>query len=442
MPGRKKAAPLLRRSSKVPSARPSRSHSSNWTFLARKLPLLFLTMLTGGTYRAMLWLSGSAFFLVQSVRARWAQRTVQHDDVPEEGELGTGGNLSMEEFKEKDKSRSLIIGLFALVLYLFGGFWYGKSKGWTYTDAVYFVVVTLTTVGYGDQTFGGSHLDLIFGGLYVFVGVAFIGVVVGEALAELQSRAEKAAISMRSERRKLSEDEDLSLQGALQGGVEATRAQLRGEMNSLMRKLKWSLLQITLTVLLGSFIMSVIEGWSFSYAFLWACVTATTVGYGDIVPDMPQAKWFSMVYILLSFGLVASAIGFIASIPGEARRLRNREKVLMQFGDSLEAEELSALLQSEEIAMMRVPGASREGAEAASVSRAEFILWLLLKQQKLDLKGDVVPCGNIFDTLDPDASGYLDEADIELFAKMNSGTTDNESKSDSPQGEGASFAPA
>lgn len=64
-----------------------------------------------------------------------------------------------------------------LVLVLVGGaLFYSRVEGWSFLDSLYFSVITLATVGYGDfapRTDAGK----IFTMVYVFIGIGlFVGV--------------------------------------------------------------------------------------------------------------------------------------------------------------------------------------------------------------------------------------------------------------------------
>lgn len=74
-------------------------------------------------------------------------------------------------FIKDDEYRDLLITTIAVLT--FGSSVYHYLEGWSWIDSIYFSVVTLTTVGYGDfspQTDGGK-LFTIF---YIIIGLGLI----------------------------------------------------------------------------------------------------------------------------------------------------------------------------------------------------------------------------------------------------------------------------
>lgn len=73
--------------------------------------------------------------------------------------------LRDESYRELLMTTSFII--------LFGTVIFHLVEGWEWVDALYFTVITLTTVGYGDfspQTTAGK----LFAIIYIFVGIGII----------------------------------------------------------------------------------------------------------------------------------------------------------------------------------------------------------------------------------------------------------------------------
>ena len=65
------------------------------------------------------------------------------------------------------------IVIFLIVIFL-GAYVYQQIEGWRYLDSVYFVIITVTTIGYGDftpQTDVGKIITLFFP--FIGIGMAF-----------------------------------------------------------------------------------------------------------------------------------------------------------------------------------------------------------------------------------------------------------------------------
>ncbi len=82
------------------------------------------------------------------------------------------------------------------------------------------------------------------------------------------------------------------------------------------RKISVFLLTVlTLVVIIGA-LMYVIEGEPYGFnnipiSIYWAVVTLTTVGYGDLSPQTPIGKAFSVVVMLLGYAIIAVPTGIV-----------------------------------------------------------------------------------------------------------------------------------
>jgi hypothetical protein len=88
--------------------------------------------------------------------------------------------------------RGLTLGV--MVVIASGTVFYKVVEGWSVLDSLYFTIVTLTTVGYGDlhPTTAASKIFTIF---FVFAGVSFIlgflNFIVGRTVRERAERKQK-----------------------------------------------------------------------------------------------------------------------------------------------------------------------------------------------------------------------------------------------------------
>jgi voltage-gated potassium channel Kch len=93
--------------------------------------------------------------------------------------------------------RNLFLLLLALIVS--GTMFYASVEGWSLIDSLYFSVVTLATVGYGDlapQTTAGKLFTII----YIFIGIGLF-VAVAQNLASGLGEARKASKERRRRRK-------------------------------------------------------------------------------------------------------------------------------------------------------------------------------------------------------------------------------------------------
>jgi voltage-gated potassium channel len=78
---------------------------------------------------------------------------------------------TLTSFIKDDEYRDLLFT--TIIIIITGTLVYHFVEGWSYIDSLYFSVVTLTTIGYGDfapQTYEGKLFTI----LYIVVGIGMI----------------------------------------------------------------------------------------------------------------------------------------------------------------------------------------------------------------------------------------------------------------------------
>lgn len=78
---------------------------------------------------------------------------------------------TMISFLQDDEYRDLL--LTTIMILLIGTITYHYVEGWSIIDSLYFSVVTLTTIGYGDFA-PKTDLGKLFTVLYIIVGIGMI----------------------------------------------------------------------------------------------------------------------------------------------------------------------------------------------------------------------------------------------------------------------------
>ena len=311
------------------------------------------------------------------------------NDRDEAVEMDEEGNLILINVGKLDSSSKAPaqIAAFTFLIYVVSGLIVGMHyEGWNFQTTVYFIVVTLTTVGYGDYTF--QHMNSWFDAVFVLVGVVFVGAAFGVIADFLWTRAEDAQKASAE-----SNDDNENTDSA------PSASDIESDLAAIWSKMYRSLAELMAVLILGACVFVYLERnfggdkhIGFDQAFYWASVTATTVGYGDVLPTCDASRIFATGFICVAFLYIANAMVFLGSMPMEIRKLQQQNRVLVQFGESLDADELKALLGCQTLKDLRC----EQELDNRFITRTEFALWVLLQADVLDM-GWLNKCFTIFD---------------------------------------------
>jgi len=176
-----------------------------------------------------------------------------------------------------------------------------KTNG--FLDAIYFCVVTMTTVGYGDLV-PDSQLAKLLACIYVFTGMALVGLILSKAADYIV------------------EKQEIFLVRTLFKGENFGPEELSKEVETNKAKYKFILAASVFLVLMisGTIFLHYIENLDFVDALYCVCSTVTTLGYGDKSFSTTIGRAFAVFWILSSTICLAQSFAYLAEFYTEERQ--------------------------------------------------------------------------------------------------------------------------
>ncbi|CAL4993415.1 unnamed protein product [Urochloa decumbens] len=251
----------------------------------------------------------------------------------------------------------------------------GARTGSRVADALYFTVVTMTTVGYGDLV-PSSDASKLLACAFAFAGAALVGASLSKAADYLVEKQESLLFRALHLRR------------------AADRRALRDmEANKIRYKLYTAAALLAAALASGTAFLVVAEGMRPVDAFYCACATVTTLGYGDLSFTASAAgRAFAAGWITVSTLVVALFFLYAAELGAERRQRALARWVLMRRTTSTDLEAAD------------MDGDRRVGA-------ADFVLYKLKELGKISQE-EIAEFLEEFDQLDADSSGTLSPHDL------------------------------
>jgi potassium channel subfamily K, other eukaryote len=292
--------------------------------------------------------------------------------------------------------------IIALVMYFtMGVTFYCTEEQMPFIRALYFCIITFTTVGFGDFSPSTTACKL-FTCMFVFVGLAIIATLVSNLLDYI---VEKREILKKEKLQETFDQQDTAL--LLQRVLEKPRYECFALFSfesyfpsfaaPIVHGLKQSFIIISMNIFVGiMFYAFIVDNYSLIDAFYLSCMTITTVGYGDITPTNNYARAFTVFYALLGTLVTGNALSKFASAISDYKQAK------------LEATVLARPLNHASLMAMDSDKTN------IGVSMEEFVLYKLKVMGALD--EDIVQRAEAqFHRLDITKSGYLSVKDIVLF---------------------------
>ncbi|MCJ1437511.1 Potassium channel [Xylographa pallens] len=242
------------------------------------------------------------------------------------------------DFKLTMSQRTLIFQTTTFIGYILAaGAVYSKVEGWDYLDGVYYVDVTILTIGFGDFS-PKTHLgrSLLFP--MAVGGILFLGLIIASIRTLVLERGTKKVTvrMLEKARQKALKKGDLS-SGTIQIRPGRKRNIAKGTTSELgRREQEFNIMRevqqkagrtnslIALSVSAGAaFILWFVgaavfqqaeldsQGWSYFEALYFTYVSLLTVGYGDFYPQTNSGKPAFVFWSLLALPTLTVLIGSI-----------------------------------------------------------------------------------------------------------------------------------
>jgi len=228
----------------------------------------------------------------------------------------------------------LLITLLLVVAYVGTGMlFYGLVENWSFVDAAYFSMVTMSTVGYGDltPTTAGSKVWTV---MYTLAGI----IVVFTQLATLMTLAVERPIRWI---RSVTDAAFPSLQGFdIDGNGVADYHIPPTAAPFYAAKLLAPMLIVTIVQLGFAAIFVAVEGWDYGEAVYHCFITATTCGYGDTYIATEAGRAVAFFHIAISVSLLGALINEIGELRQQRALMISRHQLMIAKMDTRRWESL------------------------------------------------------------------------------------------------------
>ncbi|KAM5587758.1 two-pore potassium channel 3-like [Rosa sericea] len=264
-----------------------------------------------------------------------------------------------------------------VIIYWFNRDHFAASETHPVVDALYFCIVTMCTIGYGDIT-PKTTATKLFSIMFVLVGFGFIDILLSGMVAYVLDLQESYLLR--------------SVKGVGEKKKESYIIDVKKGRMRIRMKVGLALGVVVLCIGVGAMVMHYVEKLGWLDSFYLSVMSVTTVGYGDRAFQSMEGRIFASIWLLVSTLAVARAFLYLAEARVDKRHRKMAKWVLGQ--DMTVSEFLAADIDNN-----------------GFVSKSEYVVYKLKEMGKVSEK-DIMQISNKFDRLDAGNCGKITLADL------------------------------
>jgi len=262
----------------------------------------------------------------------------------------------------------VILGLYVTLGTITFGFW----EEWSFVNSLYFVIVTITTVGYGDIT-PATSVGQAFTIIFMTFGLVCFSLSLGfMAAGRLDHEADAVGMEAR-------------IGDASQISASET------ECKDLCCKILWNSVILIIVPCIGAGFFIWVEDWDVVQALYMSFTTCTTIGYGDFSPQNKSGRVFGIIWIFIGIVIFGSSLTSMGQLTLTQRiRKLQRRRLLRPLSGKMFA---------------NFAGRDR------TLTCDEFTVVKLLAQGKI-CEEDLERCASEYRRIDHSKKGYIELEDV------------------------------
>ena len=297
-------------------------------------------------------------------------------------------------------------GLLSLAAYLsVGALAYTRIvEHWNLVDALYFTTATFATVGYGDMS-PTNDISRVFTTMFGLAGIGLLGAAIASLFSWTQRGVESVAEDGTHGQLlwkcydRLVHDRPCEKMTLIQARSRCKTRKMPAWF-SMSYYLVHRVMRSLAIILGGGLLMGYLNGgsWSWRDASYYALMTASTIGFGDLVPSTRAARLFAVVYIPLSVAAAGAILSRIALVTLQRRQRRIYHE---QMEQDLTFDHLKSM----------------DANDDGKVSREEYVAFMLQAMGRIDAS-DLEALHAQFRSVDVTSTGYLDDEDLRMLARL------------------------